>query len=218
MFLAGTADARGFRQWKEAGRYPVKGSKAFHILVPLKGKKTVTDDDGNEEERPFLFGFKAAPVFAVESTDGKPVDHPDLEPPHPPPLVDVAQHWGISIDYLPGTSPRWGFYQPSKSRIGLSTHDTGTFLHELAHAAHERVLGPLKLGQDWRQEVTAELTSAVLLHLYGETDDGGAYQYIREYAREAGKDPHKACMSVLSDVSKCLSEILGAHYRSAVAA
>ena len=34
MFLAGTQDGRGFRQWKEANRYVLKGSKAFHILVP----------------------------------------------------------------------------------------------------------------------------------------------------------------------------------------
>ena len=29
MLLAGTADARGFRQWNEAGRWVSKGAKAF---------------------------------------------------------------------------------------------------------------------------------------------------------------------------------------------
>jgi hypothetical protein len=34
MFLAGTYDARGFRQWKEVGRWVKKGSKSFAILAP----------------------------------------------------------------------------------------------------------------------------------------------------------------------------------------
>ena len=32
MLLAGTGDARGFRQWKEAGRHVKKGSRCFYIL------------------------------------------------------------------------------------------------------------------------------------------------------------------------------------------
>jgi hypothetical protein len=35
MLLAGTSDARGFGQWDEAGRWVVKGTKAFHILGPI---------------------------------------------------------------------------------------------------------------------------------------------------------------------------------------
>ena len=34
MFLAGTADGRGFRQWKDANRFVKRGSRAFHIVVP----------------------------------------------------------------------------------------------------------------------------------------------------------------------------------------
>lgn len=35
MFAHGTDDARGYRQWKQVGRYVKKGAKAFHILVPI---------------------------------------------------------------------------------------------------------------------------------------------------------------------------------------
>ena len=35
MFLAGTADGRGYKQWLSAGRHVKKGSKAFYILVPF---------------------------------------------------------------------------------------------------------------------------------------------------------------------------------------
>ena len=34
MFISGTNDARGFRQWKEVGRYVKKGSQSFTILAP----------------------------------------------------------------------------------------------------------------------------------------------------------------------------------------
>ena len=34
-YLHGTGDARGYNQWKEADRNVKKGSKAFHILVPM---------------------------------------------------------------------------------------------------------------------------------------------------------------------------------------
>jgi hypothetical protein len=35
MFLSGTADGRGYRQWQQVNRYVKKGSKAFYILVPF---------------------------------------------------------------------------------------------------------------------------------------------------------------------------------------
>ena len=35
MFLSGTADARGIRQWRDAGRWIRKGSRAIYILVPI---------------------------------------------------------------------------------------------------------------------------------------------------------------------------------------
>src|SRR3990172_11779155 len=40
MYLNETEDARGFRQWKQAGRYVKKGSKAFYILAPMLKKIT----------------------------------------------------------------------------------------------------------------------------------------------------------------------------------
>ena len=35
QFLSGTADSRGFNQWKAVNRCVKKGSKAIYILVPL---------------------------------------------------------------------------------------------------------------------------------------------------------------------------------------
>ena len=35
MYCNNTEDARGFNQWKQAGRYIIKGSHAFYILAPM---------------------------------------------------------------------------------------------------------------------------------------------------------------------------------------
>src|SRR5436305_13378120 len=46
--LAGTTDARGFRQWQEAGSHVVKDSRAIRILAPRTRKITETDRETGE--------------------------------------------------------------------------------------------------------------------------------------------------------------------------
>lgn len=206
-FLANTEDARGIRQWNEAGRGIIPGRKAFYILVPLHVK---VRRDEEEDGRQRLLGFKAMPVFRIEDTDGEPVVANPLPPINPPPLLEVAEHWGISVRYTGFTNGMFGAYSPSRKTIVLATHDEDTFLHELAHVAHEKVLGKLEIRQDWRQEIVAELTAATLLRLYGRVpQEGRAYQYIRRYAEDAGYDPHRACLQVIREVEQCLWLILG---------
>ena len=150
----------------------------------------------------------SVPVFKYEDTDGNPLDLPELTPKQLPPLFEVVERWGIEVSWQSFQGEAYGAYSPSRDSIELATHDEMVFFHELSHAAHQRVNGKLKLGQQWSQEIVAELTAAVLAHLYGRrTNDGGAYQYIRSYAKKAGKDVHKACLSVIADVEKCLDLI-----------
>ena len=57
--LSGTADARGYRQWKESGRQVRKGEKAFNILEPCRAKRKGIDaETGEETERMITFGFR----------------------------------------------------------------------------------------------------------------------------------------------------------------
>lgn len=213
-FLAGTSDARGMRQWNEVGRKVIAGSRAFYILGPIIVKVKPEEEVNAEEkqdgkEGKLLRGFKAIPVFRVEDTEGAPLESPDVEPPQPPPLTEVAEAWGIRVDYKAIESRLLGYYSPGKKQITLCTHDESVFFHELAHAAHEKVRGSLKNGQDWEQEIVAELTAATLMHLYGRApNDGGAYRYIAGYAEKAGKDVYRACLSVITEVEQCLNQIL----------
>lgn len=206
MFFAGTQDARGFRQWQEAERYVKKGAKSFYILAPRFGKKE--SEEG--EEKVFLSGFLTVPVFRLEDTDGEPLDYQQIELPKLP-LVEVAEKWGVSVKAIPGNYRYYGYYRDSSKEIALATEEEVVFFHELAHAAHAKVKGKLNPGQDWKQEIVAELSASVLCHLVGKDGDrylGNSHTYIEKYASEAKMTPLGACFQVMGDVEKVLQKIL----------
>jgi antirestriction protein ArdC len=206
MFIAGTNDARGFRQWQEVGRRVKKGAKAFTILAPRFIKKQVEDEEG---EKILLAGFLSVPVFRVEDTEGEPLDYQQIELPELP-FMEVAQKWGISVKATPGNYHYIGCFSQEGREIALATKEESVFFHELAHAAHQRILGELKKGQDWRQEIVAELSAAVLCKIIGKSSEylGNHYQYIERYAEQAKLTPWQACIRVMSDVEKVLNLIL----------
>jgi len=204
VFLSGTADARGFRQWQSANRYVKKGAKALHILVPLIKKKK----DENEEKM-FLYGFKTAPVFRVEDTDGQPLDYEQITLPELP-LMDRAKEWGISVKAIPGNYQYYGYFSPSRQEIALATKEECVFFHELTHCAESRLLD-LKPGQDPLQEIVAELGAHALCRIAGKTGEqslGNSYRYIARYAEKVKLSPHQACLKVLNRVESALNLIL----------
>ena len=219
MALNGTSDARGFKQWSECSRYVKKGSKAFHILAPWLAKKNNNNEENNDnEDKPVhisqvLRGFLAVPVFKVEDTDGEELDYDKIQLPHLP-LIDVAKNWGIDVAPVAFQGGWLGYYHPAEDGevIRLATPSEKTFFHELSHAAHKRVLGNLKNGQDWKQEIVAELSAQTLCNIVGTdpgTTIGNSYNYISHYAQKVNRDVGTACVSVLSDVEKVLSLIVG---------
>ena len=206
QFLADTSDARGFRQWQKAARKVKKGAKAFCILGPKARTVKETDDAGMETEKVIVMGFHAIPVFRAEDTDGEPLPY---EPATPPPLVEVAEQFGLSVSYQTFASRYYGYYQGGSKRIVLATHESKVFFHELAHAAHERIEGDLKGGQVPSQEIIAELTAATLAQMYcPESNLGFSYDYVKSYAEKSKKTIERACLAVINTVGKVLDEIL----------
>ena len=208
MFLAGTGDARGFRQWTMANRWVKKGAKAIYILVPCL-KKEVDDDTG--EEKQILRFFKSSPVFKYEDTEGESLDYRQVEVPKLP-LLDKANEWGISVKAVPGNYRYMGYFAPEKKEIALASPEEVTFFHELAHAGHEKVNGKLKNGQDPFQEIVAELSAQALCHMVGKQasdTSGNSFQYIERYAQKVNMTPHSACLKVLSETEKVLNLIVG---------
>lgn len=208
MFMCGmTADARGFRQWKKVGRFVKKGSTAIYILVPCFGK--VKDEESGDEGQVLKY-FKAAPVFRYEDTDGEPLDYEMLELPEMP-LTKRAEEWGISVKAIPGNYRYYGAYSMDRKEIALATTEECVFFHELSHAAHEKVIGKLKGGQDPMQEIVAELGAQALCKLVGrEAQDtmGNSYRYIERYAEKMKLSPYSACMKAISETEKVIQLIL----------
>jgi len=206
MFFAGTSDARGFNQWKHAGRYVKKGGKAFFILAPKLSK--IENDNGEDET--FLSGFLAVPVFRVEDTDGEALDYQKIQLPKMP-LAEVAKEWGIPVKAIPGNYRCYGYYRDTSKEIALATKEEAVFFHELSHAAHAKVMGKIKPGQDWKQEIVAELSAAVLCRLVGKDGEkylGNSHTYKENYASKAKITAISACFQVIGDVEKVLQKIL----------
>jgi hypothetical protein len=210
--IAGTEDARGFRQWQEAGRKVKKGARAFSILAPCTVKRTELDAAGDEVERVAVVGFRGVPVFRLEDTEGEELPRVESYAPEVlPPLMDVAERLGVPVIWTASTGGAFGYHwrdlNSGRDGIVLGSHDDGVFFHELAHAAHGRVEA-LRGGQDARQEVIAETVAAVLCRLYGAGDGTlrTSVDYIAGYAK--GERPERAIMRYLADVDRVLDVIL----------
>ncbi|MEN1761739.1 ArdC family protein [Anoxynatronum sibiricum] len=207
MLAGGSFDARGFKQWQEAGRHVKKGAAAIHILAPLTKK---IQDKTTQEEKTLIFGFRAIPVFRFEDTDGKPLPgQPDYTPDQLPPLYEVAAKLGITVKFAPLIGNRLGSYSSRNKSITLSAEDAAVYFHELSHAMHDR-MAPLKGGQDPLQEIVAELSASVLCEIQGISGfQQQSYAYIKHYTAKMGhQDVLKAIMKVLSEVEQVVTGIL----------
>ena len=216
----GATDARGFRQWKAAGRHVKKGSRSFRILAPRIAKVETETDDGEKSEESRCIGFLAVPVFDISQTEGDPVDY-GIPPVPSHPLMDVARAWGITVRTAGCTGSAYGWHRGGPGRgpeeIVLCTDDEMTFFHEMTHAADGRGES-LKGGQDPVQESVAQLGAEVLARLVGRKapDTGFSFAYVQGYSRKLypkldGADAlRRTCHRVLSRTCKAIERILAA--------
>jgi len=217
MFLAGTRDARGFKQWQKSGRKVKKGSKAFYILAPSTRKKrvkVVDEETGKEreEDRVVITGFREVPVFRLEDTEGEPLSNPDYRPLDPPPLQNIAKKFGVQeIRYEPGNGACYGFFTWHRGKqIVLHTYDIKTWFHELGHSIHA-TFRELRGGQVPEQEIVAEVFAATMCEFFGERGYHlHAWQYVKHYSSQDPQQALKAIFRILSDVEKCLELVFKA--------
>ncbi len=212
-----TQDARGFAQWREAGRKVQKGATAAYIFAPYmkakggKGAEEVERDEQGHKQYE-LKGWTTVPVFAYQDTE--PVDpavpsEVEYAPPQMPPVFEVAERLGVQVLYAPHGGKVNGVYLPGSQAIVLNVTTHRTFWHELAHAAHHHVDVTDCLPHDSRpetvayQEAVAELTAAVLGEMYGEPCVGTSYHYLASYY----KDPLMGITQALGVVGKVLAVI-----------
>jgi hypothetical protein len=212
--LAGTDDARGFRQWEEAGRKVKKGAKSFRILAPCKRSATREAADGAEEKYSYVYAFKAICVFRMEDTEGAPIATPSRAFVDSLPVVEVARHWGLHVGTYNGEKAAAKGKYRQRTSIALGVENLATWAHELIHAADDRLTpGGLVGGQDPTQEIVAEFGGAVLLEALGldsDSDRGGCWEYVSAYAEHAKIEPITACMRLLNRTCEAVALILRA--------
>ena len=206
MLLAGTTDARGYRQWVDVNRHVKKGAKAFYILGPVFVQRPIDESDPEGETTEVLVGFRTIPVFRLQDTEG--VELPTNKPRDPPPLLDVAERFGMRVNYLRLSAGVYGLTDYERSVITLATEDWPVFWHELAHAIHRTFEPKTNHGQEPEAETIAQLVAATLARLYGRPADGFSWTYIAQQAKSASpQQVGRLCMRVLDRAKKVLDLI-----------
>lgn len=206
MMLAGTADARGYRQWQEVRRHVRLGAKAIYILGPVIVKKPLDEETEDEEKVDALVGFRAVPVFRFEDTDGE--ELPAYAPRDPPPLLEVAERFGMRVNYVRLSAGVYGYSDYEAKVIGLSTESWDVFFHELAHTIHRSFEPKTGHGQEPEAETIAQLAAATLARLYEKPVDGFSWTYIASQAQSASpQQVGRLCMRVLDRTKKVLDLI-----------
>lgn len=218
MLLNSSSDARGWKQWQEVSRCIKKGEKAFYILAPRIIARKEAEPEKEDKKEYLLIGFIPIPVFGAEQTEGADLEYEKMKLPEFP-LLKKAQEWGIDVKGIAFQGNYYGYYhnREQTEKIRLATPHEKTFFHELSHAAHYRVNGAIRPGQDAKQEIVAELSAQVLSQMVGteiESTLGNSFEYIKRYSEKIKKDVAKACLSVLSDVEKVLHLILETDLKS----
>ena len=213
-FLQMTGDARGFQQWKEAGRNVKKGSKAIYILGPVMKKSNQVIEIENPEtgeiqpDKMKCVGYHSIPVFRMEDTEGEPLQYAQLDT-KTLPLADVAERWGLEIKAGSFNGEYLGYFSADKKEIVMATDSERTFIHELAHAANYRIDPKAAEAPKWEKEIIAEFSASAILYMLGK--DGHIathFDYIKRYAEQAKLTPVKACMKLLDTCLKVIDAIV----------
>jgi len=170
--IQGGTIAQSFNGWKKLDRCVNAGEKShINIFVPLfKKEKQI---DGTEESK--LLGFKLAPVFSVEQTDGKPLqyDHnssDELEIPYSK-IVKVAKELS-GVDVVEEfTGEARGYSNGVKLVVSSMSNETDkakSLIHELSHHLNHtsKAANKVEISRAAR-EVEAESTAYLVMAYLG---------------------------------------------------
>ena len=209
--LMGCTDARTYKQWQQVGRQVKKGESASaYIQMAATYPIDKNDPDG---DRKFV-GWKFKAVFDISVTEGEPVNPVAEAHVHDLPLLEVAEAWGVNV-HAADTVSRGaaGVFNSGSNSIGLGVSNLTTWLHELVHKADHKLGNLTEQGQHWMSETVAELGATVLAHMIGagdQADEGGCWDYVQHYAKEAKIDPEHACLKAINRIGEAVSLILEA--------
>lgn len=216
MLQRDTRMVAGFSRWKELNRPVKKGSKGIQILAPMVVKREVGKDlagyatsggtVGDDGTLTKVIGFRVAYVFAVEDTDGAPIQLPQAIPEADDSLesaqicerlLQTANRLGIPVEVCrsdprlgDGTDGKPAGWADLSERCIVLNGDlpaaarAKTLAHEVAHLVADH-----KAHGDSRRdaEAVAEGAAFVVAAHYGLDTAGYSAPYIAGWSQDIAR-------------------------------
>jgi hypothetical protein len=210
----------GYHTWKELGRFVKTGEKGIMIFAPMLIKQresaSLPNTDKTTPKKNVDFrvtGYRAAFVFDVEQTEGKPLpefakttgDPKD----HLEKLKALVAKQGISLEYDKSIAPAYGVSYGGKIRLvpGMQPAEEFSVLaHELAHEMLHHGKDEPRLPKVVR-ETQAEAVAYVVSRGVGLETNSAAADYIALYTGDK-KTLGQSLSAIQETSSRILEEIL----------
>lgn len=218
----------GYRKWQSMGRQVRRGEKGITIVAPAPVKRKREQAVSRQDQSPFPDGegkaeeaeavilrFKAATVFDISQTEGRPVE--TLEPEE---LTEAVKDHALFLKAIRELSPvpirldeiegqAKGFYDPAAKEIvvrkGMSESQTiKTAVHEICHAIlHDRET----MEKDGRQkdrmtrEIEAESVAYCVCSAFWIDTSGYSFPYIAGWSSGHDMKELKASMDTIRETA-----------------
>ena len=131
----------GFHTWKRLGRFVKKGAKGILILAPVVLREEAESKQKDEKNERAAIRFRAAYVFDMADTDGKPIPQFGSTEGDPSDRTERLKEFlssrGIQLEYSDAIYPAQGQCSPGKIVIlpgQAAPEEFATLVHEVAHA------------------------------------------------------------------------------------
>jgi hypothetical protein len=123
--------------------------------------------------------------------------------------MEKAKEWGISVKTIPGNLPYYGYFSSERKEIALASKEESVFFHELAHAAHKRLVGTNKTrnGKKRSWQNSQQRSCAKSLGKPQSTSET-ITDTLSTTQKKANLTPVQGCLKVISDVERVLRLIL----------
>lgn len=221
----------GYTTWKTVHRQVRRGEKSIKVLAPVTRRIELTDDqghpvldeNGHQQRRNKIVGYRPVPVFDISQTSGPPL----LEPARPTLLVGRAPD-GLWQSLEREVSERgYRLLRAGSAQLGTANGATlpamrevwirddvddaqavKTLAHELAHVilhADDGNDGPCR----GIKEVEAESVAYLTLACHGMTTDAYSFPYVAHWAYPIAEIEHVDITEVVARTGRRVMKAAG---------
>lgn len=208
----------GFTTWKKLGRYIKKGQKGIGIFSPCFFKKTVHNDETDEDEEVEYTSFKISYVFDVSQTEGKEfiadsyISEISGNNDYYKDLIKAAiasSPVDVSFEEIKGGAK--GYYSKDEHKIAVKAGmsdamSVKTLIHEIAHARIHSGKKGVELDSNTK-EVQAESVAFIVTNFFGIDTSDYSFGYIASWSEDKKTEELKNSLDLIKNTA---SELINA--------